>query len=309
MSKHCIIEAPCKINLHLKIGEKRPDGFHSLESLIATLALGDTLFFEKGDCHLSVDYEIPMETILPENNLVSRAVSLYKRQTGYESALRIHLIKRIPAGAGLGGGSSDAASTLLALNLLSGMALPMENLMKMAEILGSDVPFFLSGGTAFVSERGESVESVNSPINLWVVLVKPPFSSGTASAYGLLDRSREEGIEVIKGKNLSREELIRFLEDDPAAWPFENDFLPVFLDYADENSVQKPGPGAIYRDILNDLRKTGASFAGLSGSGSCCFGIFTMKETAEKAEKTLSGQGNFTRMTFFLARRADPVLK
>ena len=313
----CTIEAPCKINLHLSIGERRPDGFHSLESIFASLALGDTLRFKctkKGDSHLFMNWDMPGEfiperPISPEKNLVLRAVSLFRQQTGFKNGLDIRLDKRIPAGSGLGGGSSDAASTLLALNLLAGTMLPMEKLMEMAALLGSDVPFFLTGGAAFVSGRGERVEAVKAPKGLWVVLSKPPISIDTASAFRLLDQARESrtgggyaiGEEKSKGslkkalskKALSKKGLIQALGEDPGIWPFCNDFQSLF----------DPIP------VLEDLRKTGASFSGLSGSGSCCFGVFKSKGAAEKAVKELSGPENYVKLTFFLAQKAKPIVE
>ena len=131
----CVIEAPCKINIHLSIGEKSPDGFHSLESLFASLAFCDTLRFERsgkaGECLLAMNYEAPMDEIKRENNLVFKAVSLFRERAGFNEGLNIRVDKRIPAGAGLGGGSSDAASALLALNSLAGTALSMEELREM----------------------------------------------------------------------------------------------------------------------------------------------------------------------------------
>ena len=364
----CTIEAPCKINLHLAIGEKRPDGFHDLQSIFASLALADTLRFEcagrDGDCGLSVDWNVPGDLIPPEKNLVYRAVSLFRERTGFRKGLKIRLIKRIPVGAGLGGGSSDAASSLLALKILAEgvdgvpkSALTTKKLGEMAALLGSDVPFFLTGRAAIVSGRGECVESVKFPGKLWVVLSKPPFSSDTESAFRLLDQARkretvkktEKNIpaETFSGKNfpvkeLSKEALRRALEDDPGAWPFHNDFLPVFLNNNGKNA-------AAYLSILESFRKTGSCFSGLSGSGSCCFGIFKSKEAAEKAEKALSGgeprscrtsaagsggeprsmdpaagsggeprpmgpaagsgSENYVGLTFFLAQKANPVLE
>ena len=315
----CIIDAPCKINLHLRIGEKRADGFHSLESLFVTLALGDTLRFEctpeKESCVLDVQWQhpgkgisreiMPAEVIPREKNLVFRALSLFRERTGFNEPLNIRLDKRIPAGSGLGGGSSDAASTLLALNLLSGAALSMEKLREIALLLGSDVPFFLTGGAAFVSGRGERVESIGSPQGLWVVLVKPPFPSDTASAFRLLDQAREQGTGK-EDKIIPKETLIRALEEDPGIWPFYNDFLSTFLGL---NQAQGGLNALSYRAILEKLQNLGASFVGLSGSGSCCFGIFTARERAERAEKELSGKENYVGLTFFLARKAKAVLE
>ena len=308
----CTIEAPCKINLHLNIGERRPDGYHNLEGIFASLALGDTLRFEcggtEGESLLSVNpIDAPTkEALKTEDNLILKAISLFRERTGFKPGLNIRLEKRIPVGAGLGGGSSDAASTLLALNVLSerlcSASLPADELKKMAGSLGSDVPFFLTGGTAFVSGRGELVEPVKSLDGLWVVLAKPPFSSDTASAYGLLDRYREQKREE-KGENAgispSKWDLIRALEGKIEAWPFFNDFL----------AVNTAANAEVFMGILDSLRTAGASFAGLSGSGSCCFGIFKGKIEAEKAAEKLARQVNFTRLTFFLAHSAIPVLK
>jgi 4-diphosphocytidyl-2-C-methyl-D-erythritol kinase len=310
----CTIEAPCKINLHLGIGKKKNDGFHSIESIFATLALSDTMRFEfsgqEGETRLFTNWETPSEEIPDEKNLILRAISLFREQTGLKKGLVIRLDKRIPPGSGLGGGSSDAAATLLALNQLSGTTLPIQSMTEMAAILGSDVPFFLTGGTAFVSGRGETVEPLKSPGRLWVVLVKPPFKSDTAFAYRLIDHLREQGDRagIEKRRTVSRESLLSALEGDSEKWPFFNDFLPVFL--CPERSVN----AAVYRGILESLRGLGASFAGLSGSGSCCFGVFRAKNTAEKAAKKLHAgklykEGNIAISTFFLAHRADPVLK
>jgi 4-diphosphocytidyl-2-C-methyl-D-erythritol kinase len=285
----CVIEAPAKINLHLKVGEKRSDGFHNIDSLFAAIGLSDTLRFEcveKGGCSL------------PEDNLVSRAVSRFRELTGFDVGLRIRLEKRIPIGAGLGGGSSDAASTLLALNALSGACVPLEKLREIAALLGSDVPFFLTGGAAFVSGRGEFVRPVKSPENLWVLLVMPPFSCDTANAFRLLDQARGTNIPgepalAIAGKNLSAQELIQALEQDPETWPFFNDFLVT----------------GNYQTIIDMLINKGASFAGLSGSGSCCFGIFKTKDQAEKVGKEILIPGFYVKVTFFLAHRADPVVQ
>lgn len=329
-ARACTIEAPCKINLHLVIGGKRPDGFHSLESVFASLALADTLVFgysgKTGECLLSTAWETAEEPIPPESNLVYKAVSLFREKTGFSRGLSVRLTKRVPSGAGLGGGSSDAASALLALNALAGSRLPADTLAEMASILGSDVPFFLGGGAAFVSGRGEKIERVMPPEGLTVVLVKPPFNSDTSFAYRLIDRARD--LEGRKKESVPKEDLIRALGAPPETWPFRNDFLPVFLD----SRFSEGENAAAYRTILDALRKYGASFAGLSGSGSSCFGIFTSRDRAEKAAGDLaapeysisapSGEfsenftGNFERfpqrnlikVTFFLANGSSPVL-
>ena len=306
------IDAPCKINLHLDIGETRPDGFHELKSLFACLAFSDSLKIEctgkSGECLLATDLDPDfgfesMELISPVDNLVYKAVSLFRRWTGYNDGLKVTLKKRIPAGAGLGGGSSDAASTLLALNFLTGNLASAEELMEMAAVLGSDVPFFLTGGFAYVSGRGERVQPIafaegGFPAGLFIVMVKPPFSIETSSAYRLLDQARESGTGTNR-ETLSKEVLLSSLGEYPGNWPFYNDFMSI-----DDNGVLK--------GVLRDLREAGASFAGLSGTGPCCFGIFDEKETKEAAQETvkrLARQGNFARLTFFLANRVNPIVE
>jgi 4-diphosphocytidyl-2-C-methyl-D-erythritol kinase len=312
------IEAPCKINLHLKVGEKNEDGFHNLESIFACMAFSDSLSFEyagkEGDCFI----EMAGEEIPAEKNLVFKAVSLFRQSTGFSQGLHVSINKRIPIGAGLGGGSSDAASTLLALNFLAGQKLakqhedtagasgllPTENLQEMAAALGSDVPFFLTGGTAWISGRGEIIEPLPSPQGLWVVLAKPAFSSDTATAYELLDKFRALEKAVKKPeKALAKEALVGALEQGPETWPFFNDFLTVFLESQGAETHTKAD---VYTILLDEFINLKACFAGLSGSGSCCFGVFKNRKEAEAAEKALKIIKNyqfFTHLTFFLASR------
>jgi 4-diphosphocytidyl-2-C-methyl-D-erythritol kinase len=309
----CSIDAPCKINLHLAVGPRRADGFHTIDSLFAALAFGDSLVFEAGgppgSCELAVEWEVGGETpsVLPaEENLVIKALDLFREKTGFDGGLRIRLVKRIPLGAGLGGGSSDAASTLLALDSLAGTELPAGELEAMAAVLGSDVPFFLRGGAAWVSGRGEKVKAAPFPGDYAVLLVKPPFPSGTSRAFKLLDDRRALG-ETFKANSgragsFPPDNPSLFQNDDifsgsPADWPFYNDFLPVLPE------------SCAYLEILDELKGLGASFAGLSGSGSCCFGIFGDKVRAEGAKKALKYAKNFNKLTFFLAKINTIVVK
>ena len=302
--KKYTIMAPCKINLHLEIGEKGPDGYHSLKSIFAALALADRLMIEvsgkEGDLSLSVNWDssldMPKEEIPLEKNLVFKALSLFREYTGFNAGLKVQLFKCIPSGAGLGGGSSDAAAALLAMNNLAKSSIPKEKLREMALLLGSDVPFFLEGGAAYVSGQGETVEPILpfplSLLKLPVVLVKPPFSNNTASAFRQLDEARAACREnsYLFGEKASRSELISAFYKDPAGWPFYNDFLKVYLESKNARD---------YSFMLEALKSCGASHAGLSGSGSCCFGIFKSQDAALRAERELAG--NFVRCTFFLA--------
>ena len=312
----CSIKAPCKINLHLKIGKKRQDGYHELESIFLPLDYGDSIRIERlpsGEKNklslITASDEISAEIsaeIPTKENLVFKAVNIFREYTGFNDALEINLNKCIPTGACLGGGSSDAASTLLALNFLSGNKLENKVLLEMALSLGSDVPFFIIGKPAFISGRGEIIEPIGFPSAKWIVLVKPGFSSSTAAAFRELDHYRSSSFHEYAGKNMEKGDLIRVIQEDPVTWPYYNDFLAMFLNKMEANREKRQ----MYSTILSLLSRAGASFSGLSGSGSSCFGVFSRQETAENAVNLLSEiEGSFTRLTFFLAENAKPVVE
>jgi 4-diphosphocytidyl-2-C-methyl-D-erythritol kinase len=282
---------------------RRQDGFHDLESLFLALAWGDTLNFEvlpgKNGC------EVLMDRALPQGeNLIAGAVRVFREATGFNASVRIGVKKRLPAGAGLGGGSSDAAAVLKALDLLGGTSLGEEKLGALALVLGSDVPFFLGSGAAFVSGRGEILEPLTPPRGIWLVLVKPDFSSSTPQAFALLDRVREAGGGAECGlfpgtgglPETGRELLIGALPEDPGTWPYTNDFLGLFIEHGPRDR------GAVYSRIMEDLRGLGAAFTGLSGSGSTCFGVFKEKKAAERAGRALRSLWNLVKITFPLRR-------
>ncbi|MDR2534801.1 MAG: 4-(cytidine 5'-diphospho)-2-C-methyl-D-erythritol kinase [Treponema sp.] len=302
----------CKINLHLKVKDRRLDGYHNLESIFLALAFGDTLCFEltedKGTCDIVMDWKtlqdaglFPKETeILPvEKNSVYQAVSLFRKQTGFNRGIRVYVEKRIPLGAGLGGGSSDAASALKALNVLANTGLGLEALQAMAETLGSDVPFFLYGAAAWVSGRGEQIVPIGEPKDLSVVLVYPGFPSNTGEAFRLLDDIRAD--EPYEPEEKLPEALIQSLLEPPKTWTYRNDFLSVFLTAGD------PEAAGVYRKTLQDLDDAGADFIGLSGSGSTCFGIFTNGGIAKKAVQAVAGKRNFVILTFPLVHFTKEV--
>lgn len=278
------VEAPAKLNIHLAVGISRPDGYHDLESIFIALDFGDTLRFELAgkDGETGVVMRGEFEPVPPEENIICRAVSLFREQTGFSSGIRVLVEKRIPPGGGMGGGSSDAAATLGAVNALAGGPVNRTTLAAMGAALGSDVPFFLEQTpAAWVSGRGERIRPIPAPASCYFTLVNPGFSSGTAAAFRLLDEFR--GDAGVVGKPGPHEtECVNALAGNPRDWPFANDFLPLFL--RDSTAA----PGAVYRDILAQLRDLGAVFAGLSGSGSTCFGVFPAREPAETAAAALS---------------------
>jgi len=299
--KKLTVTAPAKVNLHLEVldrqkepppspqGEGSPlDGFHNLESIFLALDFGDTLHFElvKGQKTTEIAMK-GLDTAIPiEENIVFRSLRLFREKTGFSKGLNIIVEKRVPPGGGLGGGSSDAAATLLALNRLAGFPLDKAALLETSAAIGSDVPFFIyRTSAAKVTGRGETIEPFDAP-RLFFVLVNPGFPSDTAAAYRLLDEYRA-GLKIHHtearrdgGHGGGRE---KEMFSDPATWTFRNDFLPVFGER--ERSA--------YNEIIGRLRELGAGFAGLSGSGSTCFGVFTESEAAQRAADTLRGMWNF----------------
>jgi 4-diphosphocytidyl-2-C-methyl-D-erythritol kinase len=186
-----IVSAPAKINLSLRVLGRRDDGFHAIKSLMVPISLCDTLEItpraEVGLEFLCDDPSLPTD----DTNLVVRAAKLFCSSQKREPKVRIELQKKIPHGAGLGGGSSDAAATLLGLDALFATRLPLETLSGLAAQLGSDVPFFLHGRAATVSGRGELVTPCNFPQTLPLLLIKPPFGVPTPWAYQRWRDSKE----------------------------------------------------------------------------------------------------------------------
>lgn len=194
---------PAKVNLHLRVGPRREDGFHPLLTWMTTIGLFDKLEFERSRGAVSapggggVTFRCSRPDLpLDQGNLVLKAVGAMqgKRPRRLEGSaatdrdLSIVLDKRIPVGAGLGGGSSDAARTLVVLNRLWQLGLDRDQLHALAQTLGSDVPFFLHGPSAVCTGRGEQVRPIASPRPRWIMLVLPPFGLSTPAVYGAFDR-------------------------------------------------------------------------------------------------------------------------
>ena len=311
------LNSPGKINLHLAVGEKRADGFHALESAFTAIDFADSLTFSvlpgnEAITRLTVRKEGPLlelsqkgqyfPAIPTEKNIVFLASQLFRLKTGLKTNLGIELIKHIPPGSGLGGGSSNAAATLLALNEFagnSGEKLSGDELLGLASQLGSDVPFFVEitlqspekSPARFVSGRGEIFDFLPSPPQYGILLVFPGFASHTGAAYNLLDENR-----VLLNQQAETNALFRkeFSWNFPDNWNFSNDFQELFLKFGPEQEKES------YNVIFTGLKKAGAAFSGLSGSGSCCFGIFSTIEEAAKAERALSGSFYVLKSTFFL---------
>lgn len=179
-----IFFSPAKVNLFLRILRRRSDGYHDLASLFQAVDLYDTLHveFSEEDCLTCNDLQVP----LGPSNLIWKAIYLYRQQTGYAFKLHIQLDKKIPMEAGLGGGSSNAATALWAINALHDHSISESELCKWAAEIGSDVPFFFSSGTAYCTGRGEQVNSLLplKPSSFWIF--KPLFGLSTPLVYNSL---------------------------------------------------------------------------------------------------------------------------
>jgi len=181
MSGTFTFDAPAKLNLSLRVLGKREDGFHDLDTLMVRLpGLADQLTFEPGEFAFTCsDSSVPADG----SNLVVKAVRAWESASGITVGYRIHLEKHVPHGAGLGGGSSDAATTLMALESLHGEPVGHDRLLQIAASLGSDIPFFLMPGAVRCTGRGEILEAAPSPPALPVLLLKPGFGVATPDAY------------------------------------------------------------------------------------------------------------------------------
>lgn len=182
--------SPAKINLFLKILGKRPDGYHELSSLFQTIDLVDYLDCElsEHDCLTCNDAVIPLDT----SNLILKATNLFRKKTGQTVGFKIHLDKKIPIQAGLGGGSSNAATTLWACNQLTGGNISVQQLQEWSNEIGSDIPFFFSYGTAHCTGRGEKVLSLEPLPTQNCTIVKPFIGLSTPEVYGQFKLNPDE---------------------------------------------------------------------------------------------------------------------
>ncbi|MBN2354000.1 MAG: 4-(cytidine 5'-diphospho)-2-C-methyl-D-erythritol kinase [Spirochaetales bacterium] len=274
-----IVDAPAKINIHLEIMGSRPDGYHELRSLFAAVDLADRLHVTIGAPDEGDRLRDLIGGVDDRRNTVVRAVELFRRETGSSRAVAVKVEKRIPLGAGLGGGSSDAAAMLKVLNRAAGFPLTKEALILLGVEIGSDVPFFLAGACAVVEGRGERVLPVRNGPRIAMALVVPDFPVGTAEAYRWLDLEEPD----FPHKTLSRDDLIRaFLEETPERWRFFNSFSAVLFE-------RYP----LFTRLEAGFRKGGALFSGVSGSGSSYFGVFPGRREAEDCLAEIEGSFRF----------------
>ena len=278
--------AHAKINLTLEVLGLRADGYHEIRSVMQTLTLSDeltlTLHTGKPWTLSCVWADDAAACKLPEDgsNLVWRAAELFVQHTGFDpGGLGMHLLKRIPAQAGLGGGSADAAAALRALNRAAGFPLSTEELCALAARVGCDIPFCVAGGTAYVTGRGETIRRLPDAPELAFVLCKPQFCVSTAELYRAIDASPaapcdESGamIDALAARDAAR-----------VGGALANDFEPLV-------AARQP----VVEHLRRELIASGACGARLTGTGSVVYGVFADDAPAQSAAAHLRAEGFWT---------------
>lgn len=263
-----------KINLALRVLGKRPDGYHDIETIFQQIDLSDTLQISVANRDISVtstDSRIPVD----ENNLCYQAARALQKYRNVKTGARIFIEKVLPTGAGLGGGSSNAAATLMALNKLWNLGLSRAQLLALGIRIGSDVPFFIIGGAAYALGRGEKLFSIRLRNDYWGVLIYPNIEISTRWAYESLNF------------NLTNSKKSITLRD------FVNDNLPLlswqnYLSNDLEAVVFQRFP--ILQQIKLELSALGAFFSSMSGSGSAIYGLFDTPRQATMVANKFSSE-------------------
>jgi 4-diphosphocytidyl-2-C-methyl-D-erythritol kinase len=287
MPRTLILRPPAKINLTLRVGPRRADGFHDVRTLMQSIAICDTMALSTRSGPFSLNVRglgVPTD----RENLVWRAAELLWRASGRDGEPRdvhVHLDKTIPTAAGLGGGSADAAAALVGLNVIWNMRRTRAQLIGLAASLGSDVPFFLHGGTALCAGRGEEIYPVDDSARLGIIVVKPSFGVATADAYRWLDDDRE-----------TRPDDVPRSSGLDLGWPSG----PIDVVNDLEGPVAKRLP--VIAEIAEACRHAGARAAAMTGSGSSVFAAFS-EPAAKRALRRLRRPDWLVMLTRTLTRR------
>ena len=261
--------SPAKVNLYLEVLSKRPDGYHEIQTLMQRIDLSDELEIDLGGRGIrlvSEGGEVPEGM----DNLASRAARIFCEEFGIRGGLQIRLKKRIPVAAGLGGGSSDAATVLMGLNELLQAGGEEERLMALGAKIGADVPFFIFQKPALARGIGEKLAAVKLPRPLWFLMLVPPFQISAGWAYQVFDRLPGQKREPMRIRD-SYGELA--------------DLLPVLKNDLESAALTRYPEIALMK---KELLACGARGALMSGSGPVTFGLFSTRKEAERTEKTVA---------------------
>jgi 4-diphosphocytidyl-2-C-methyl-D-erythritol kinase len=265
------LKAPAKINWFLQILRKREDGYHDIRSVMQCVNLYDDLTFENaGSIEVVCDLGHPVH-----HNIVYKAASLLKKYASYGKGAKVVVKKNIPVGAGLGGGSSDAAYTLLGLNILWGLGMSDDELGSISAGIGSDIPFFFKGPSALVEGKGEKITPLKILSPVVLLLVKPQISVSTAWAYARFDLDNEK----LTKKPVDIKLFCQALDKGD----FTSLDMMLYNDFEDVVMSEYP----VIREIKHRLLEMGAVISAMSGSGSTVFGVFRSKVEADKAAQSM----------------------
>lgn len=271
MARSLILRPTAKLNLTLRVGPLRPDGYHEVRSLMQSIALHDTVTITEWRGPFGLQCRTPGVPSDHTNLAWKAAAALWTRlgRPGEPRDAHIKIEKAIPSQAGLGGGSANAAAALVGLNTLWGAKMSRRDLGRLAATLGSDVPFFLQGGTAVATGRGEDLYPVDDVQRMGVVVIKPSFGVATADAYRWLDEDRKAGLpEAQEGRDIE------------LGWPSGG--VPLVNDLMAPVARRHPG----ISEMVDACLAEGAYGAQMTGSGSAVFGLFS-ETAATKAVKRL----------------------
>ncbi|MFG6463050.1 4-(cytidine 5'-diphospho)-2-C-methyl-D-erythritol kinase [Roseateles sp. DXS20W] len=267
------LAAPAKLNLFLHIVGKRDDGYHLLQSVFVLIDWADTLHVERRSDGRLARHDV-LGGDLPADDLCLRAARLLQQETGCTLGADIHLEKRLPAGAGMGGGSSDAATTLLALNRLWDLRLPLPRLLALGLKLGADVPFFLGGGPAFVEGIGEILHPITLPEQRFAV-IKGPAGLATKEIFSSKLLARSEKLAIVTGFPASAGVAERICEGNGQDFG-RNDLQPAAESISSE-----------VRDALTLLSNTFGN-ARMTGSGAAVFSVLSGDGKDGKDDQSLA---------------------
>jgi len=271
--KEITVKSISKINIGLNIVSKREDGYHNLETIFYPIQLHDVIKFRKSN---KINFSSNSDLLNSEKeNLILKAINILEKRTNKKLNVEIYLDKKIPIGAGLGGGSSNAAFTLKTINELFELNISNEELRKLALTLGSDVPLFLFDLPAYAESRGEKLKKLNFKIRDYILIVNPNIHISTRWAFSKI---------LPKTPKHSLSEIIEKYPEDYSIWKelIKNDFEPIVLNEYSE-----------IRKLKESLIELGSEFCLMTGSGSTFFAIFKETKLLNEAKEYLERKGYF----------------
>jgi 4-diphosphocytidyl-2-C-methyl-D-erythritol kinase len=268
------VVAPAKVNLALLVGPLRPDGFHEIASLMLPISLADLVTVEKTP---GVGLDVVCDVAPGADNLAARLVRELEQRLDRSFEVRVTIEKRVPHGGGLGGGSSDAAATLLALERLFGLELSPRRRYEAAAAVGSDVPFFLWPGPQLAMGRGQVLKVVRVPA-LRLVVAMPDVSLSTAAVYGWRDQDEEVTLKDFAPR-------VRLLSGKAQMAKTARDVAALVANDLEPSVVKR---SEAVGDLIERLRSAGALAAAMTGSGAAVFGLFATEARALRAREAVA---------------------